>query len=349
VTVESLIAIRDLHVHFRLREGLVRAVNGVSLDIPANRTLGIVGESGCGKSVTAKAIMRLLPKRAQIVQGRILLAPRPDAPPDSPPVDITALDPAGQALRRILGAEVAMVFQEPMASFSPVHTVGSQIMESIRLHRDVSRAEARQVAIDMLRRVQVPMAERRVDAYPHELSGGLRQRCMVAMALCCQPRLLIADEPTTALDVTIQAQILGLIRRLQQELSMAVLMITHDLGVIARMADEVAVMYLGRIVEKAPVAALFDEPQHPYTQGLMASIPRVVRGSRQRLYSIPGSVPDPFSVPAGCPFHPRCAQMRPGLCDSGGPPPLCEVAAGHLAACYLYAPCREAGGLPTHG
>ena len=336
----ALLEVRDLHVHFQLREGLVRAVDGVSMNIPANGTIGVVGESGCGKSVTAKAMMQILPARACIPEGRVTMAPRESG---DKPIELTRLHPDSRAMREIRGGDIAMIFQEPMTSFSPVHTIGNQIVEAVRLHRGKTRAEARDLAIEMLRLVRVPMPERRVDAYPHELSGGLRQRCMIAMALSCRPRLLIADEPTTALDVTIQAQILDLIERLQKELNMAVMMITHDLGVIAETADEVAVMYLGRIVEHASVDAIFGEPRHPYTRGLLASVPRVGRAKRGHLPSIPGSVPDPFSVPTGCPFHPRCDRCLPGVCDTGSVPPLREVASGHKAACFLYAECAEGG------
>jgi len=338
--VANLVEIQDLHVEFHLREGTVRAVNGVDMAIPLNRTLGVVGESGCGKTVTALAMMQILPSRARIARGRILLAPR-DGKEAGGPLELTRLSPNGRAMRRIRGADIAMIFQEPMTSFSPVHTIGNQIVEPIRLHQGKSHKEARRIAIEMLRLVRVPMAERRVDAYPHELSGGLRQRCMIAMALACQPRLLIADEPTTALDVTIQAQILNLIERLQRELQMSVMMITHDLGVIAETADEVAVMYLGRIVEHASVDDVFNSPKHPYTRGLMASIPRIGKGDRRRLRSIRGSVPDPFSIPNGCPFHPRCDKVIKGVCDGDTMPPLESVAPGHKAACFLYPQCRE--------
>ena len=352
----NLLEIKDLGVRFDLREGVVRAVNGVTLDVPVNRTVGVVGESGCGKSITAKATMQILPSRARIATGRILLSPRQDVKPVRPvksviPVDLARLHPDGAAMRQIRGADIAMIFQEPMTSLSPIHTVGDQIGESVRLHQGKNRREARDIAIDMLRLVRVPMPERRVDAYPYELSGGLRQRCMIAMALCCRPRLLIADEPTTALDVTIQAQILDLIERLQKELGMSVMIITHDLGVIAQTADDVAVMYLGRIVEQASAERVFSDPQHPYTRGLLASIPRMGRGNKERLASIPGSVPDAFSIPAGCPFHPRCAEAIKGVCDAGPPPPLEEVAPDHEAACYLYEPCKRrldepAGAMP---
>ena len=337
----DLIDIRDLRVNFQLREGLVRAVDGVSLGIPFNRTLGLVGESGCGKTVTAKAILRILPAQAQIASGSIRLAPR-NGEQRGGPIDVTRLSADGAVMRRIRGADIAMIFQEPMTSFSPVHTIGNQIVEAIRLHQRKTRREARALAVALLKQVRVPNAEGRVDAYPHELSGGLRQRCMIAMALSCRPRLLIADEPTTALDVTIQAQILNLIEQLQKELRMSVLMITHDLGVIAETADEVAVMYLGRIVERASVEQIFRDPRHPYTRGLMASIPRAGQGSRKRLYSIPGSVPDPFSVPNGCPFHPRCDRFMRGTCDTGTIPPLEEVSPAHRAACFLYPACARA-------
>ena len=338
--MKNLVEIQDLRVVFHLREGTVPALNGVGLSLPFDRTVGLVGESGCGKSVTAQAMMRILPSRAEIASGRILLAPRDGQ--ETEPLDMAALDPDGRAVRSIRGADMAMIFQEPMTSFSPVHTIGNQIIEAIRLHQKKSKRDARDLAIEMLRLVRVPNAERRVDAYPYELSGGLRQRAMIAMALSCRPRLLIADEPSTALDVTIQAQILNLIERLQAELHMSVLMITHDLGVIAETAHEVAVMYLGRIVEHAGVDALFNAPQHPYTRGLLASVPRLSSGHRTRLASVPGSVPDVFSIPAGCPFHPRCDRFMKGVCDAGPVPPLAEVAPGQRAACFLYPPCRKA-------
>jgi peptide/nickel transport system ATP-binding protein len=331
--LENLIEIRSLDVRFYLKEGTVHAVNGVDMDIPANRTLGVVGESGCGKSITARAMLRILPPRGKIIAGSIRLAPRDS---QRQPIEITLLAPGGREMRAIRGGDISMIFQEPMTSLSPVHTVGNQIMESVRLHQKATRAEARDRAIEMLRLVGVPMAERRVDAYSHELSGGLRQRCMIAMALCCHPRLLIADEPTTALDVTIQAQILNLIERLQKELGMAMMMITHDLGVIAESADEVAVMYLGRIVERGSVDAIFNRPKHPYTVGLLESIPRIGKGNTERLASIPGTLPDPFQQPPGCPFHPRCKHRMHSVCDAGDPPPARKVAQGHEVACHLY-------------
>ncbi|MCC6487774.1 MAG: ABC transporter ATP-binding protein [Candidatus Hydrogenedentes bacterium] len=332
--MDALLEVKDLEVTISLKEGAVRAVNGVSFRIPANRTLGVVGESGCGKSMTARALLRILPPGGRIVGGQIRLAPRDGH--STGVVDIAALPPRSRALRAIRGGEIAMIFQEPMTSLSPVHSIGDQIGEGVRLHRKTSKREARERAVEMLRLVGVPMPERRVDAYPHQLSGGLRQRSMIAIALACRPRLLIADEPTTALDVTIQAQILNLIERLQREMAMSVMMITHDLGVIAETADEVAVMYLGRIVEYAPVRDLFDSPMHPYTQGLLASIPRIGRPSGRTLYSIPGTVPDPYTMPPGCPFHPRCPQRIAGVCDRGEPPAPVEAGPNHQVACRLY-------------
>jgi len=341
--VKPLVEVKELEVQFHLKEGTVRAVNGVSFAIPENRTLGVVGESGCGKSITARAMLRILPPRGRIAGGEILLTPRGNGGA-AEPIDIAKLAPNSRAVRDIRGREIAMIFQEPMTSLSPVHTVGNQIGESVRLHQKANRRAARARAIEMLRLVGVPMPERRVDAYPHHLSGGLRQRCMIALALACRPRLLIADEPTTALDVTVQAQILNLIERLQSELAMSVMIITHDLGVIAETADDVAVMYLGRVVELAPVKELFASPKHPYTQGLLASIPRIGRSHEVALQSIPGTVPDPFFTPAGCPFHPRCPEAIPGTCDAGAPPVLGEVASGHCVECHLYPSprkCRE--------
>jgi peptide/nickel transport system ATP-binding protein len=333
--VGNLLEIRDLEVRFFLKEGTVRAVNGVDYEIPANRTLGIVGESGCGKSITARAILRILPPGGRITAGRILLAPR-NGQASGNPIDLAQLDPNGRLIRAIRGRDISMIFQEPMTALSPVHTIGNQISEVIRLHQGVDRHEARDRAVQAMRLVNVPMPERRIDAYPHELSGGLRQRCVIAMALACRPRLLIADEPTTALDVTIQSQILNLIERLQDELGMSVMMITHDLGVIAETADEVAVMYLGRIVEQGPTEAIFHDARHPYTRGLLHSVPRIGKGNVARLTQIPGSVPDPFTTPPGCPFHPRCSQCIRGACERGGPPPLHEVSPGHKVACWLY-------------
>jgi peptide/nickel transport system ATP-binding protein len=249
-------------------------------------------------------------------------------------VDLTSLNPRGDQIRAIRGAEIALIFQEPMTSFSPVHTIGNQIMEAILLHRRVSKSEARGIATDMLRRCGLPRAEDVINRYPWELSGGMRQRSMIAMALSCQPSLLIADEPTTALDVTTQAQVLNLMRDLQEEMGMAIMYITHNLGVIAEVAEEVIVMYLGKVVERTDVDSLFNDPRHPYTQALLRSIPKLGRRSRTRLDTIKGMVPDPYNIPRGCPFHPRCPQARGGLCNVQEPQ-VVDVGGGHLVSCLL--------------
>lgn len=337
----SLLEINNLMTHFHLQEGIVRAVDGVSFDIRRGQTVGIIGESGCGKSVTAHSILRLVPSPpGNIVDGQILFH-RSDNGMDREPVDLAQLDPRGAEIRSIRGAEISMVFQEPMTSFGPMHTIGNQIVESILLHQeDVDQAEARELAIENLRRVGIPRAPQIVDSYPHQLSGGMRQRAMIAMALSCSPRLLIADEPTTALDVTIQAQILELLMALQEEFGMAVIFITHNLGVIAEVADEVAVMYLGRIVEQAGVNELFDNPQHPYTQGLLNSIPHIDEEKLPRLRAIEGVVPDPYEIPIGCAFSDRCPSFIPGTCDRAIPD-LAETGPDHRVRCFLYSEAEE--------
>jgi oligopeptide/dipeptide ABC transporter ATP-binding protein len=332
---EPLIEVRDLKVYFYLDEGTVRAVEGVSFDIERGRTLGIVGESGCGKSVTSQAIMRIVPPPGEIVQGHILFY-RYKGNGSAEGIELAQLDPRGAEICDIRGNEIAIIFQEPMTSLSPVHSIGNQIMEAIILHQQVDKAEARDKAIEMLARVGFPQPEQRIDAYPHQLSGGLRQRAMIAMALSCHPSLLIADEPTTALDVTTEAQILDLMKDLQQEFGMAILYITHNLAVIAEMADDVVVMYLGRDVEFASVDDIFYEPYHPYTRALLRSIPRIGRKSRQRLHAIIGAVPDPYNIPRGCPFHPRCSDFMPGKCDLDQEVPLVQIKPGHSVRCWLY-------------
>jgi len=325
---EPVLEIRDLHTFFPLEEGMLKAVNGVSLTIHKNRTLGVVGESGCGKSVTAQSILRIVPESAQMA-GEILLHKNGEV------IDLAALAPSGREIRDIRGRDVSMIFQEPMTAFSPVHTVGEQIMEAILVHDDVPKAEARAHAIELLKLVGIPIPEERVDAYPHQLSGGMRQRAMIAMALVLTPMLLIADEPTTALDVTIQAQILRLMKTLQAEMGMSIMFITHDLGVIANMADDVAVMYLGRVVEYGSVRQIFRTPKHPYTQALLRSIPRTGRRARVRLEAIEGIVPVPLDPPDICPFADRCTQFIPGRCDEKVPDFL-EIASGHSVRCILY-------------
>ncbi|MEZ4615196.1 MAG: ABC transporter ATP-binding protein [Caldilineaceae bacterium] len=328
--MNSLLEINNLKTYFNTMDGVVRAVDGVTLQVPAGKTLGLVGESGCGKSVTAHSILRLLPKRtSEIADGEILFQRE-----DGNTVDMTQLAPDGDTIRTIRGNEISMIFQEPLTSLSPVHTVGFQIAEAVALHQGVSRAEARERTIHLLEQVGIADAAQRFVEYPHQFSGGMRQRAMIAMALSCSPRLLIADEPTTALDVTIQAQILTLMKSLQKDLGMAILIITHDLGVIAEMADQVAVMYMGKVVESGDVRTIFKRPLHPYTVGLMRSIPKMGGNIKERLTPIPGSVPDPFSVPAGCAFYPRCPAPKRDSCRQEVP--LVEIEPGHWVRCTLY-------------
>jgi peptide/nickel transport system ATP-binding protein len=327
---EPILRVRDLRTYFFQDEGTVKAVDGASFDVHPGRTLGIVGESGCGKSVTARSILRIVERPGRIVSGEIWL--RHDGAGET---DLARLDPTGGEMRQIRGGDIGLVFQEPMTSFSPVHTIGNQMVETIQLHQQVSKAEARNRAIEMLRRVGVPRPERRVDEYAFQLSGGLRQRAMIALALSCGPRILIADEPTTALDVTTQAQILDLLRELQAREGMAIVLITHNLGVVAEMCDAVVVMYLGRVVEEGPVDAIFHAPRHPYTRALLRSIPSIQAPPRTKLPTIAGSIPHPYNRPPGCPFHPRCPDFMPGTCDAAEPA-LEAVADGQLASCFLY-------------
>ncbi len=326
---QTVLAIKNLKTHFFFDEGTVRAVDGVSLTLTRGKTLGVVGESGCGKSVTAQSVLQIVGAGGRIVAGEILLYL------DNEIVDLTEYKPTSEELRRVRGKDIAMIFQEPMTAFSPVYTVGWQIMEAILYHFDVSKQEAQRQVIELLGKVGIPQPQKRIDSYPFELSGGMRQRAMIAMALACNPTILIADEPTTALDVTIQAQILQLLKNLQEEFGMAILVITHNMGVIAEMADEVAVMYLGRVVEKASVWELFDDPRHPYTVALLESIPMIEEEVKERLKSISGSVPDPYNLPAGCRFHPRCEAFLAGVCDQAEPPPI-EVTPGHFVSCFLW-------------
>jgi peptide/nickel transport system ATP-binding protein len=320
------LAIEDLRTEFRTDDGTLRAVDGVNLSLRRGRVLAVVGESGCGKTVTAYSILRLIRPPGHIAAGSIVFRPRQGAP-----VDLAALGEKSPALRAIRGGRISMIFQEPMSALSPVHTVGNQIDEALLLHGAVSPAEARRRTVAMLRRVGIPAPERRAEQYPHELSGGMRQRVVIAMALVCNPEILIADEPTTALDVTVQAQILALIKELQAEQGASVLFITHDLGVVAQMADEVAVMYLGRVVESGPVREVLKNPRHPYTAGLLASRPGHSAG--RHLPVIAGSVPSLSAIPPGCPFHPRCPHQQAGQCDVGGPPPLAPVTPSRRSAC----------------
>ena len=340
VTAPPLLSVRDLKTYFFQDDGVVKAVDGASFDVLPGKTLGIVGESGCGKSVTARSILRIVDRPGRIVGGQILLH-RELSGGRAVHLDLVRLKADGAEMRAICGGEIALVFQEPMTSFSPVHTVGDQMIEAVQLHRKLSKRAARDRAIELLRLVGVPRPEGRVDEYAYQLSGGLRQRAMIAMALAADPKLLIADEPTTALDVTTQAQILDLLRELQQRTGMAVMLITHDLGVIAEMADEVVVMYLGRVVEEGRVDDIFHAPKHPYTRALLRSIPSVQSTPRRMLPTISGSIPHPYNRPPGCPFHTRCPDAMPGLCDRYEPA-LVTVAARQEAAFFLYPEVRAA-------
>jgi peptide/nickel transport system ATP-binding protein len=323
--MSHLLEVRDLQTQFQTRAGLVRAVDGVSFYVDRGELLGIVGESGCGKSITALSIMRLIALPGKIVSGEILFEER----------NLLAL--SDEQMRAIRGNDIAMIFQDPMTSLNPVFTVGEQIAEALRLHRKLSRKDARRVTIEAMKEVAIPDPARRVDDYPHQLSGGMRQRVMIAMALACDPKLLIADEPTTALDVTIQAQILELLNELRRTRELGVVLITHDLGVVAEVADRVAVMYTGRIVEESPVEELFARPKHPYTEGLLRSVPKLTEAEVKkatRLETIEGTVPSPTALPPGCHFAPRCTHRMP-RCEQGVIP-LYDLEGGVRVRCVLY-------------
>jgi oligopeptide/dipeptide ABC transporter ATP-binding protein len=324
-----LLKVRNLRTHFKLDEGMLKAVDGVDFEIPKRQTLGMIGESGCGKSVTAASIMRTVLPPGKIVDGALEFQRA-----NGKVIDLATVDPFGRTIRSIRGKEIAMIFQEPVASFSPVHTIGDQILEMVRLHRTRNKKEAKEIVLDMLDKVGLPNPSQRFSEYPHQLSGGMCQRCMIAQALSCNPSLLIADEPTTALDVTVQAQIIELIRSLQEEFGMSVLYITHDLGVIAEVADMVAVMYLGRIVEYADTRTIFRNPLHPYTQRLMKAIPILTRRANSYLENIAGNVPVPLDPPDQCGFFSRCLIAKEGLCNSSVPS-LVEIEPGHKVRCFL--------------
>tara|TARA_Y100000590_G_C15548448_1_gene949908 strand:- start:75 stop:1121 length:1047 start_codon:yes stop_codon:yes gene_type:complete len=344
-TNNAIVTVKNLATHFPLDEGNVVAVDGASFEVPAGKTVGIVGESGCGKSVTARSILGILDDPGHIVSGEILYHREGKDGTEGETIDLASLDPDSKEFRSIRGSEVSYIFQEPMTSFSPVHTIGNQLMEAVRLHRDVSKSEAKDIAIDMLTQVGIPLAEQRVNQYSFELSGGLRQRAMIAMALANVPRLVIADEPTTALDVTTQAQILDLMRGLQEQYGMGIMMITHDLGVIADMCEEVVVMYLGRVVERGSVDEIFHSPKHPYTKALLESIPRLRGDAGSRLSTIEGSVPHPYDRPPGCPFNTRCSDFKDGICNVAEPQ-LASVESKtlHEVSCFLY---HDAEGSPV--
>jgi peptide/nickel transport system ATP-binding protein len=331
---EPLLRVRDLHVSFRMDEGTVRAVDGVSFDVFPGQVVGIVGESGCGKSVTMRAILQLIDPPGRVTRGEILYRR------DATPIDLVRLGPRSRMMRDLRGAEIALIPQEPMAAFSPVHTVGQQIVEAIMLHERVGRDQARARTMELFRDVGISMPESRIDAYSWQLSGGLRQRAMIAMALSCRPRLLIADEPTTAIDVTTQAQILGLLRELQHKYHTAIIFITHDLGVIAQMANYVVVMYLGRVMEDGPVEEIFHGPLHPYTRALLRSIPRLHSETRTALPVIAGALPHPFNRPPGCPFHPRCEDRLPERCGTLVPA-MHTLRARRAVSCFLHSRAAE--------
>jgi len=326
---DLVLSVRDLKTYFYLDEGILKAVDGVSFDVRRGETIGIIGESGCGKSVTAQSVLRIVPPPGKTLSGTI------EFHRNGSVENLIEYKPNSDQIRSIRGKEISMIFQEPMTSLSPVHTIGNQIIEAILLHITKDKKEARELAIDMIARVGIPNPQLRVDTYPHQLSGGLRQRAMIAMALSCNPSMLIADEPTTALDVTIQAQILGIIQDLQDQFHMAVMFITHNLGVIAEISEDVAVMYLGKVVEFAKARTIFHKPMMPYTESLMKSIPKVGRKARQRLEAIRGTVPIPLNLPRICGFYDRCNKAMEGVCNKAVPA-LKEIEEGHFVRCFLY-------------
>ncbi|ENH96872.1 oligopeptide/dipeptide ABC transporter ATPase [Gracilibacillus halophilus YIM-C55.5] len=330
-TEQPLLSVEDLKVTIQMDNAVLKAVDGVSFTIEKGKTLGLVGESGCGKSLTSRSIMSLNPKECETT-GEILFNSSLDQKLKG--LNILDLDPTGKKIRSIRGKKISMIFQEPMTALSPLYTIGNQIMENILLHRTKNKKEAKQIALEMLRKVGISDEEKRFNDYPHEFSGGMRQRVMIAIALACNPELLIADEPTTALDVTIQAQVLELMKSLQDELGMAILLVTHDLGVIAEICDEVAVMYLGEIVEKAPVHEIFNQPKHPYTKGLINSMPILGTG-KQRLEPIEGTVPLAINMSHKCGFYDRCTHRIQGICDVQAVPET-QVSSNHSVRCFLY-------------
>ena len=327
---DVLLKVEDLRIDLVLRGGYVCVIDGVSFEVRPGEVLALVGESGSGKSVTAQSLLRLLPRELQITGGSLMFRPAVGAAP----VNLATLAPDGREIRNIRGNRIAMIFQEPMSSFSPLHTIGNQIGDVLRLHRGLTGAAQHEMACDLLDKVGISDPSHTLDRYPHEFSGGMRQRAMIAKALACDPALLIADEPTTALDVTIQAQILDLMRRLQSDLGMAIIFITHDLGVVAQMADRVAIMYTGKIVETGSVREIFGKPRHPYTGNLLRAVPKLGRLRHWRdLQPINGAVPSLYDLPAGCTFHPRCNAFVGGTCDGVFPPPQ-SVGPDHIVSCH---------------
>jgi oligopeptide/dipeptide ABC transporter ATP-binding protein len=336
LNTDELIRINNLKVTFPLDEGTVQALDGINMSIKKGKVIGVVGESGCGKSITARSIIRIIPPPGRIDEGEILLRTKIGSPDHQEQiVDLAKLPDDSDQIQKIRWGEISMIFQEPMTSFSAYHTLGDQISEAALIHRDISKQEAQELTVQMLDRVGIPNASTRVKQYPHEFSGGMRQRAMIAMSLICNPSLLIADEPTTSLDVTIQAQMLELMRNLRQDFGSSVMFITHNLGVIAQIADEVYIMYLGKIVEHGLVKDIFHDPKHPYTMDLLQAIPKITGKTKERLVAIEGSVPSPFERISGCPFHPRCSQIIKGVCETQVPT-LTDFGDNHTTFCHLY-------------
>ncbi|MEC0228311.1 ABC transporter ATP-binding protein [Paenibacillus alba] len=336
-TEQPLLSVQNLRIRIQMDNGEMNAVDGVDFEIHKGKTLGLVGESGCGKSLTSRAIISINPKECETT-GSIVYHSQSEESLQN--LNLLSLNPTSKQIRSIRGRKIAMIFQEPMTAFSPMNTIGNQIMEAIQIHRTKNKKEAKKIALEMLAKVGISDQEKRFDQYPHEFSGGMRQRAMISMALSCNPELLIADEPTTALDVTIQAQVLELMRGLQAEFGMAILLVTHDLGIIAQMCDEVAVMYLGKIVEQAPVKEIFYNPKHPYTKGLLKSMPRLGGGKSKRLDSIEGSVPMPINMPPMCGFYDRCKDRIEGVCNTKAVPNT-RISDHHMVKCFLYSDQRE--------
>ena len=327
--MDNLLEVKNLHVRFRTDDGMVYAVNGISYDVPVGKTMGLVGESGCGKSVSSNAIMRILPANGWIENGSILYNSKEGV------FDIASLDDDDKRIKLLQGREIAMIFQEPMTSFCPVYTIGNQIIETIKLHTGIPKSEYRNYAVELLRKVRIASPERRIDEYPFQLSGGMRQRAMIALALASKPRMLIADEPTTSLDVTVQAQILNLILELQEDMGMSILMINHNFGIIAETCDTVGVMYWGRIVETATTKGLLEKPVHPYTRGLFKSIPQITDKKGKKLAYIQGTVPQAYNMIKGCPFYPRCPYGEKGLCDKELPNETI-LSESHRVSCHKW-------------
>lgn len=330
---DIVLDVRDLKINIKMDEGTLTAVRGVNFSINKGETLGLVGESGCGKSLTSKAILGINEKKCETT-GQIIFDTN-----DQGQIDLLSLKPKGKEIRQVRGKQISMVFQEPMVAFSPLYTIGNQINECTRLHITKDKKKSKEISLEMMKKVGIANAEKRYDQYPHEFSGGMLQRALIAMALVCNPKLLIADEPTTALDVTIQAQILELMKELQKDLNMAILFITHDLGTVAAMCDRVAVMYLGKIVEIAPVKDIYANPQHPYTKGLIGSVHKIGTKKEERLFSIEGTVPLALNLPPGCGFYERCYNRIDGVCNVKEPE-LTEISDGHAVACHACSGCQ---------